>query len=92
MPGTFYKRPLLAMIVLSEASAMYVSEEEDSHIPSVKESEVLMKEIEGERKAARRITGELKRFLDVVDAEEELGKGEWWDRGTACDLKDALTP
>lgn len=70
---------------------MYVSDEEDSQTPSVNESDTMTKEIEGERKAAQKITTKLKKILDVTDAGEELGKGQWWDRGPSCDLKDALT-
>lgn len=70
---------------------MYIGAEEDSQTPSVVESDGMMNEIEMERKTAKRITSRLKKVLGVKNVAEELGKGQWWDRGPLCDLKDTLS-
>ncbi|KAG6369558.1 hypothetical protein JVT61DRAFT_14261 [Boletus reticuloceps] len=80
---TFYRRPLVALIALSEGARMYISEEEDNVTP-------YLKEILGEEEHAGRIVATLKSGLKVSDAVEELEKGEWWDRGPVCNLKSML--
>lgn len=69
---------------------MYISIEEDSVTPLVNESDAMMREINMECKAAEHVTMALKRGLKVTDVAEELEKGQWWDRGPSCDLKDML--
>ena len=76
--------------MLSERSLHYVSTEEEKATASAHDSNAMMKEIDMERKRAVKITMELKKDLKVTDTAAELLKGQWWDRGPLCDLKDML--
>ncbi|KAG6369562.1 hypothetical protein JVT61DRAFT_14270 [Boletus reticuloceps] len=87
---TFYRRPLVALIKLSEAANDYVSQEEHSQTPCVNGKDAIMKEMLCEEKHAAKIIAKLKNGLNVTNAAEELGRGEWWDRGPVCDIRSLL--
>ncbi|KIN94052.1 hypothetical protein M404DRAFT_35457 [Pisolithus tinctorius Marx 270] len=88
-PGTFYRRPLLAMISLIESKkGKYKSAEDADHMPAMDERDNMRKEIANESEAAKKIILHLKKALQVTDAERELETGSWWDRGSVCELFD----
>lgn len=78
---------MIALIVMSEESQHYVSQEDDDVTPFLNDKDAMMIEISNEEKYARRIIVILKLALKVTDARAELGEGQWWDRGPVCDIK-----